>query len=138
LMGHVTASSWILDYNHQHVLLIHHSKLDKWLQPGGHTDGNPDVNTVALKEAEEETGLPSIISFGEEIFDIDIHDIPARKEVPAHKHYDIRFIFEADIRDEPVKNHESKDLKWIALDEVSKYTTETSIVRMVQKTYEIG
>ncbi|UZR93920.1 NUDIX hydrolase [Chondrinema litorale] len=138
LKGQVTASAWILDYDHQHVLMLHHTKLDKWLQPGGHTDGNPDVLAVAQKEVEEETGLTTLISFGEEIFDIDVHDIPAYKDVPAHKHYDVRFIFEADIDEPLVINHESKELKWVPLDEVKNYNSETSIMRMVEKTYEIG
>ncbi len=138
LKGQVTGSAWILDYDHQHVLLIHHSKLDKWLQPGGHTDGNANVFEVALKEAKEETGLNSLIPFGEEIFDIDIHDIPEYKEVPAHLHYDIRFIFEADMNEKPTINHESKDWKWIPLQEVEKLNNEESVLRMVTKTYEIG
>ena len=138
LKGQVTGSAWILDYDHQHVLLVHHAKLDKWLQPGGHTDGNANVFEVALKEAKEETGLQSLVSFGEEIFDIDVHTIPTHKDVPEHKHFDIRYIFEADIREKPQINEESKDCKWIALEEVKNFNNEASVLRMIEKTYEIG
>ena len=55
--GHITASSWIVSHDHQRVLFTHHRKLDRWLQLGGHADGDTDVLEVALKEAREESGM---------------------------------------------------------------------------------
>jgi 8-oxo-dGTP pyrophosphatase MutT (NUDIX family) len=87
--GHVTASAWVVNHDQSAVLLIHHIKLDKWLQPGGHCDGDPDTLHVAKKECIEETGLEAE-PVSTEIFDIDIHEIPERKDIPAHLHYDSR------------------------------------------------
>ena len=51
--GHITGSAWILDYKKNSVLLTHHKKLNKWLQLGGHADGDSDILSVAEREAEE-------------------------------------------------------------------------------------
>src|SRR5215217_9702417 len=56
LEGHITASGWVLSADKNSVLLMHHFKLDRWFQPGGHCDGDPDVESVARKEVWEETG----------------------------------------------------------------------------------
>jgi 8-oxo-dGTP pyrophosphatase MutT (NUDIX family) len=133
LIGHVTGSAWILDKSHQFTLLTHHRKLDKWFQTGGHCDGDSDVLNVALKEAQEETGLSDIQIISPNIFDIDIHEIPERKGVPAHLHYDVRFLFKADMNQPFTVSSESTDLAWVALSEVSKLNDSESIVRMVRK-----
>jgi 8-oxo-dGTP pyrophosphatase MutT (NUDIX family) len=133
LIGHVTGSAWILDKSHQFTLLTHHRKLDKWFQTGGHCDGDSDVLNVALKEAQEETGLSDIQIISPNIFDIDIHEIPERKGVPAHLHYDVRFLLEADMNQPFTVSSESTDLAWVALSEVSKLNDSESIVRMVRK-----
>lgn len=132
-IGHVTGSAWITDQDRSHVLLTHHGKLDKWLQLGGHADGNPDVLQVALREAGEESGLTSLRPVRESIFDVDIHLIPARKTEPEHYHYDVRYLLEAD-RGEPLQiSSESKDLQWIRLTDVTRLTTEESVLRMVRR-----
>lgn len=138
LTGHVTGSAWVVSPDRQQIVLIHHRKLDRWFQPGGHADGDPDVARVALKEAEEETGLTDlklVRSTGEQapIFDVDVHTIPARKEVPEHRHYDIRFMVEADPKKAFVQNEETQDIQWVSLKKVNEYTQEESIVRMVKK-----
>jgi 8-oxo-dGTP pyrophosphatase MutT (NUDIX family) len=133
-IGHVTGSAWIIDRERTHTLLTHHGKLDKWLQLGGHADGDPDILRVALREAEEESGLSGIRPLSEAIFDVDIHLIPARRTEPEHFHYDVRFLFEAD-RHVPLKiSDESKDLQWVALNQVEALTSEESVLRMVRKT----
>lgn len=133
LMGHVTGSAWIVDKSRQFTLLTHHRKLDKWFQTGGHCDGDSDVLNVALKEAQEESGLPDIQIISPEIFDIDIHEIPERKGVSAHLHYDVRFLFEADMNEALNISSESTDLAWVVLSEVSKLNDSESIMRMVRK-----
>jgi 8-oxo-dGTP pyrophosphatase MutT (NUDIX family) len=132
--GHITGSSWIVDAQLTRVLLLHHGKLQKWLQPGGHADGDRDIRAVALREAREESGLSRLRFVSEEIFDADVHRIPPRRGEPEHFHFDVRFILEAD-PEEPTKvSSESLDIAWVTLAQVSSLTTERSIIRMVEKT----
>ncbi|GAB3508266.1 NUDIX hydrolase [Emticicia fontis] len=137
LIGHITGSAWILDNSGQFVLMMHHRKLNRWFQPGGHCDGDSDVFAVALKEALEETGVSDIQVVNESIFDLDIHTIPERKGIPEHFHYDIRFMFKAN-KDLPLLiNEESNDLAWIELAKVKELNSEESMIRMVRKTGQI-
>ena len=94
--GHLTGSAFLLDHVGERLLLIHHRKLDKWLQPGGH--GEPDEidpTEVARREAEEETGVRGLVIHPAFPcpFDLDVHVIPARKDEAAHEHLDIRTLF---------------------------------------------
>jgi 8-oxo-dGTP pyrophosphatase MutT (NUDIX family) len=137
--GHVTGSAWIVDAERTHALLTHHAKLGLWLQPGGHCDGDADVLRVAMREAEEEAGLKELVQLlGGAIFDVDAHEIPARKHEPAHVHYDIRYAFEAD-RSLPLQiSAESRDLRWVPLDRIAGLNTDESVMRMVSKTKLLG
>ena len=99
-----------------------------WLQLGGHSDGDPDTAAVAKREAEEESGLP-VTLVSAEIFDIDVHAIPARKDDPEHEHFDVRFQLLAE-RDDFVVSAESIDLAWVPLVDLQQYTDEESILRM--------
>jgi 8-oxo-dGTP pyrophosphatase MutT (NUDIX family) len=104
------------------------------MQLGGHSDGDSDTLAVALREAREESGLDGIRSLSDEIFDLDIHEIPARRNEPAHLHYDIRFLLEADRRQPLTITEESKGLAWAALDEIETFSREESILRLARKT----
>jgi 8-oxo-dGTP pyrophosphatase MutT (NUDIX family) len=133
LPGHVTASAFIVNRPRTKTLLLHHAKLGRWLQPGGHADGDERVLEVALREAREETGLESLNVLSSDIFDIDIHVIPKRQGVLEHLHYDVRFLLEAD-ESEPLKqNEESLDLSWIDLGSIERHSSEPSILRMRDK-----
>lgn len=70
LQGHLTGSAWVVDRTRTQTLLTHHRKLDKWLQLGGHADGDPDLLAVALREAREESGLTQLRTTATEIFDM--------------------------------------------------------------------
>lgn len=131
--GHVTASAWILDASGTKTLLTHHRKLNLWLQPGGHADGNSDVLAVALQECLEETGLTSLTPVTNDIFDLDIHGIPPHKDVPAHYHYDVRFLIRHTGSGHFTVSPESHDLAWVPLDQLEDYTTEWSMRRMRNK-----
>jgi 8-oxo-dGTP pyrophosphatase MutT (NUDIX family) len=136
--GHVTGSTWITDRTGSRVLLTHHRKLDIWVQPGGHADGDPDVAAVAAREALEETGLPGLVIRGNGIFDLDIHPIPARGDTPAHEHFDARFAFQATTTEDFQVSAESHALAWVPLDELEKFTLEPSLLRMREKWRQRG
>lgn len=138
LEGHFTASAWILETTTPAVLLLHHRKLDRWLQPGGHADGNPDLGMVACQEALEETGLELGPKPPDAIFDLDIHRIPELKGVPAHEHFDVRYLFLLNKKTIPKPNHESRDIAWIPLTEVAEKTGhEPSILRLISKSLSL-
>lgn len=126
--GHVTGSAFIVSPERDKCVLMHHTKLDRWLQPGGHCDGSDDVRSVARREAVEETGLDTLRLVSGSVFDVDVHAIPARGAEPAHLHYDIRFLFEADPAAPLLRNEESKDLLWVDLDRLENYTTAPSVL----------
>ena len=132
LIGHITASAWIVDEAHSHALLLHHGKLNKWLQPGGHVEDDADILSASIREAREETGV-DVQPFSEKIFDVDIHEIPARPNEPAHFHYDIRFLLVANKAAPLLVSSESKDLMWVAIDEIETLTQEESVLRMARK-----
>jgi 8-oxo-dGTP pyrophosphatase MutT (NUDIX family) len=133
LPGHLTGSAWILDETKQFVLLTHHAKLNKWLQPGGHTDGDEDITAVASREVQEETGLTSF-ELLDPLFDIDIHTIPSRNDFPEHLHFDVRALLQASKNHLLMVTEESHDLAWIPLQEVAERSGKnSSMIRMVQK-----
>ena len=118
LAGHFTGSAWVVSADGRRTLLTHHRKLDRWLQPGGHADGDSDLARVALREAEEETGVPGLRLEDGTIFDIDRHWIPERGEVPGHWHYDVRYVVRAGVDEVFVVSEESHDLAWREVDEL--------------------
>lgn len=135
LSGHITASAWVLTPDHEQVAMLHHRKLNRWLQPGGHADGDENVRQVARKELEEETGITDIMPIESSFFDLDIHFIPARKEVAGHEHYDVRFAFVANDSSQLIKNHESNEVAWVAINDLEKMAgNDLSILRMKEKT----
>jgi 8-oxo-dGTP pyrophosphatase MutT (NUDIX family) len=136
--GHLTGSAWIVDAARTRTLLTHHRKLDKWLQLGGHADGDPDLRAVALREAREESGLTRLRVVGAGIFDVDRHEIPERGTEPAHRHYDLRFIIEADPAEPLRVTRESKELAWVRIADVVTLNPEESMARMVRKTLAAG
>ena len=141
LAGHLTASAWVLDRTRSHAVLIHHRKLNRWLQPGGHfEDVDTSWHAAAQREVTEETGLAQFIvqPDNDELFDVDVHPISARKDEPAHFHYDLRFLFVADVdatldRALRVNLDEVHDCLWFSLTELANdLTMELSMRRMIE------
>ena len=93
--GHLTGSALVLSDAGDRVLLLHHLKLGRWLQPGGHAEaGEGDGAAVALREAWEETGIEGLHLHptAPRPLDVDVHAIPARADEPAHRHLDLRYL----------------------------------------------
>ncbi|WP_133000941.1 NUDIX hydrolase [Luteimonas arsenica] len=133
LEGHFTASALLVSADGRRTLLTHHRKLDRWLQPGGHADGDMDLSRVALTEASEESGLPGLRVEGG-IFDLDRHWIPERKGVPGHWHHDVRYIVRAGDDERFVVGEESHDLAWLEVETVAADATiDPSLRRMARK-----
>ncbi len=138
--GHVTGSAWILNHARTHALLLHHQKLNLWVQPGGHldaTDASPAAG--AIREAIEETGIPHLNLASEALFDVDVHAIPAstgktgiERIEPAHLHYDVRYLIIASDHRVTI-SEESLDAKWMLLEELALPSCERSIARMAEK-----
>ena len=133
--GHFTGSAWVINSKMDHILMTHHKKLNMWLQLGGHTDGEDDLLSAALREAKEESGIENFKIISDQIFDLDIHDIPKIDSQPPHKHYDVRFLFEANSKKEKVVvSEESNAVAWIDISKACEKNSELSIKRMVDKT----
>lgn len=131
--GHLTGSAWLVSADGRRALLMHHRKLDRWLQPGGHADGDADLAAVALREAEEETGLSGLVCEGD-IFDLDRHQIPARGTEPAHWHYDLRFVVRAAGGEDFSQNAESLALAWFDIAELTERPDlDESLRRMARR-----
>ena len=138
LAGHFTASSWLVSGDGRRTLLTHHRKLGRWLQLGGHADGDEDLARVALKEAEEESELADL-SVEPDIFDLDRHWIPEHKGVPGHWHYDVRFVVYAGDSVEFAVSDESLDLAWrdiaaLAADEAADESLRRMARRWLERT----
>ncbi|MFN0057420.1 MAG: NUDIX hydrolase [Planctomycetota bacterium] len=136
LSGHLTASSWIVAPDRSRFLLTHHRRLGRWLQLGGHLDGELDPAQSALREAMEESGLAGFHFLPRSerpvLLDIDIHPIPAYRETPAHFHYDLRYLLQAS-SDDIAMSDESLDLRWFAAHELNEVLADESVLRLWRK-----
>jgi 8-oxo-dGTP pyrophosphatase MutT (NUDIX family) len=136
--GHITSSAWIVSYESGAALLTHHRKLERWLQLGGHADGETDVLASAFREAEEESGLRGFesvpVAGGTEILDVDVHEIPAHGDEPAHEHHDIRFLLRVS-EEQPIERQvaESKEIRWFPAEGITTLFDEESLARMARK-----
>ena len=132
LAGHFTGSAWLVSADGKRALLTHHRKLQRWLQLGGHADGDHDLAAVALREAEEESGLPGLTLASADIFDLDRHWIPERKDIPGHWHYDVRYVVVAGGNEAFVVSEESLELAWRPVGEIANDQDE-SMRRMANR-----
>ena len=129
LDGHLTGSALVVDHSRTRLLLMLHAKLGLWLQPGGHADGEGHLGAVALREATEETGIDGL-QLMEPAVDCDVHSIPERKGEPEHLHLDVRFVVIAPEGAQEVGNHESRELRWVTIDELEALAGDDSLVRL--------
>ncbi len=123
--GHVTGSAFVVCPTTGLVLLHHHRRLDAWLQLGGHDEDEHDPRATALREAAEESGLQDLALLSDDILDLDVHDIPAGKGEPAHRHHDVRYALVTSTPDSLKRDaRESIDLRWFPLGEAAEKMNE--------------
>ena len=133
--GHFTGSGWVVSPDKHKILMTHHKTINKWLQLGGHADGENDLLKVALREAKEESGLQRFKVLNKTVFDLDIHKISKVGSDSSHFHYDVRFLLEADPKKEPIiVSRESYGVAWVPIEKVLRLNPEKSVHRMVDKT----
>jgi 8-oxo-dGTP pyrophosphatase MutT (NUDIX family) len=131
--GHFTASAFVLAPDRRRVLLIHHRKLERWLQPGGHfevSDGS--VFEAARREVSEETGLTDLTQLRDGLFDVDVHPIPPLGAEPAHEHFDLRVAL-VSASEALAAGAEVKSARWFGLDEITEHLSDASVVRALEK-----
>lgn len=128
--GHLTASAVVFSHDVTETILMHHTKLQRWLQPGGHADGEANLARVALKEASEETGIEGLEIIDPAV-DLDIHNVAPAGQ-PEVLHYDVRFAAMAPEGAQPHGNHESTDIRWVRLPELDQYELDDGTLRMIE------
>jgi 8-oxo-dGTP pyrophosphatase MutT (NUDIX family) len=132
LEGHLTGSAVVIDPSTRQVLLLLHTKVRRWLQPGGHADGDGDLARVALREAEEETGIVNLRVLTPAV-DLDVHVFHnAIAHEPDHLHLDVRHLVVAPPGAVTVTNHESVAAQWLPRDRLGDAGVDTGTVRMVE------
>ena len=126
--GHFTGSALVVEQGTDRFCVLHHTKLDKWLQPGGHTDGEANLAATALREASEETGIIGLVVV-EPAIDLDIHEVRPPGE-PAHLHLDVRFVVIAPRGSTFVGNHESRELRWVTIGDLDGLGADEGLFRL--------
>jgi 8-oxo-dGTP pyrophosphatase MutT (NUDIX family) len=135
--GHLTGSALVVSTRGHEVLLLHHQKLERWLQPGGHAEaGESSGEAVALREAFEETGLRDLALHADapRPLDVDVHQIPARPGEPAHEHLDLRYLVVASAG-EPLRpgSGESERIRWFRWDDLARLDLDPGLARAFKK-----
>jgi 8-oxo-dGTP pyrophosphatase MutT (NUDIX family) len=131
--AHFTGSALVVSADGSQVLLHHHRKLDRWLQFGGHCDGEENVLAVARREALEESGIDGLVVASARPFDLDIHEIPAHGNEPGHFHYDVRYVLIAPETATVQTSAESKELRWFTYSHLQDWDLDPGLRRLVRK-----
>lgn len=129
MLGHLTGSALVVDPAGERVVMLHHRKLRRWLQPGGHCDGDSNLAAVALREATEETGLGGLLVHPVAI-DLDVHEVDPPADGP-HLHLDVRYLVLAPDPRDPPGNDESTAIRWVRVEEVDALGIDAGTRRMI-------
>ncbi|MGP6145777.1 NUDIX hydrolase [Jeotgalibaca sp. A122] len=136
--AHFTASAWVVNEDFTKTVMAYHNIYDSWSWVGGHVDGDDNFLRVALKEVEEETGLQNITPVSENIYAIEILDVPAHvkkgKKIRTHLHLNVTYLLQASETDTlAIKPDENSAVAWMELDEAVARTTEPEMKPIYQK-----
>jgi 8-oxo-dGTP pyrophosphatase MutT (NUDIX family) len=130
--GHLTGSALVVDPATRRILLLLHAKVRRWLQPGGHADGDANLAAVALREASEETGIEGLVVVAPAV-DCDVHVFSsASTDEPDHLHLDVRHLVLAPPGATATTNHESLGQRWAALEDLAELGCDPGTVRMAR------
>lgn len=138
LIAHFTASCWIVNKERTKVVMIYHNIMDSWAWTGGHADGDRNLLAVALREAQEETGLTKIQPVSEEFYSIEVLPVFSHFRrgayVNAHVHLNVSYLLEAD-ESEPirVKEDENSAIRWVDLEQAPQLAKEEEDKILYQK-----
>ena len=127
-MAHITASAWVVNPERTHVLMAFHNIYQSWSWVGGHADGDSDLLAVAVREAEEETGVRAR-PVSEEIFSLESLCVEGHVKrgafVSPHIHMNVTFLLEADgasaTRSKPDEN---SGVMWVPFEQVNQKCSE--------------
>jgi len=126
---HMTASAWIVNRERTKVLMAYHNLYQSWAWLGGHADGDENLLRVALREAQEESGLAHVRPVSEAIFSVESLPVFGHWKrgayVPSHIHLNVTYLLEADEGDTlHEKPDENSAVGWFGLDEALEKVSE--------------
>ena len=131
--GHVTAGAAVLSPTRDAVLLIHHKRLDIWIEPGGHVDPTDESPfEAAMRETIEETGVEGLQTIVDGLFDVDVHPIPAAASEPRHQHFNLVYAFVATSQELQAAD-EVHDARWQPLERIAEVTADKAVLRVARK-----
>ncbi|NLM66428.1 MAG: NUDIX hydrolase [Enterococcus sp.] len=128
-LAHLTASAWVVNADHQKVLMAYHNLYDSWSWLGGHADGQADLLAVALKEVTEESGLTKLQPILNEIFSLEILTVDGHEKngvyLSSHLHLNVTYLIEAS-EEEPltIKPDENSQVAWFLRDQAVAASSE--------------
>lgn len=128
-LAHLTASAWVVNADHQKVLMAYHNLYDSWSWLGGHADGQADLLAVALKEVTEESGLTKLQPILNEIFSLEILTVDGHEKkgvyLSSHLHLNVTYLIEAS-EEEPltIKADENSQVAWFFRDQAVAASSE--------------
>lgn len=130
---HITSSGYVVNKKRDKVLMIYHKIYNSWAWTGGHADGEADLLHVAIKEAQEETGIENVKAVTENIFSIDVLNVNGHikrgEYVSCHLHLNVTYLLEADEDDKLVINEEETEgVKWLPIDKLEEYCSEEYMI----------
>ena len=138
LLAHMTASAWVQDFEHRHILMAYHNIYHSWAWLGGHADGNEDLLQVAIKEVREESGIQNVRPVSDNIFSIEVLTVDGHEKhgtyVPSHLHLNVTYLMDADDRDAlTVCEEENSGVRWFGLDEALLASSEPWFVERIYR-----
>lgn len=135
-IAHLTASAWVVSPDRKSVLMAYHNLYDSWAWLGGHADGDSDLLAVALREAQEESGIETVRPVTEDILSLEILCVNGHEKrgryVPSHLHLNVTYLLEADpAQPLRVKSDENSAVAWIAEEDIPEKSTEHWFVKRI-------